>query len=87
MPSEYISVLSVAPLANYRLEVELSNGKKGIFDVTPYLESGVFRKLKDPDYFAQVTVIGQSGIGWPGGLDAPDLSGDTLDSEIKPITE
>ena len=84
MSGEYVRVLSVAPLENYRLAVSLSNGKKGVFDVSPYLDSGVFRKLKNRDYFLRVrTVFGDSGIGWPGGLSAPDLSGDTLDCEMR----
>ena len=84
MSGKYIRVLSVAPLEDYRLAVSLSNGKKGVFDVSPYLDSGVFRKLKNRDYFSQVRVFGNSGIGWPGGLSAPDLSGDTLDYEMRP---
>ncbi|QTA79651.1 DUF2442 [Desulfonema limicola] len=35
----------------YTLSVELSDGRFGIFDVKPYLEKGVFRQLKDKDYF------------------------------------
>ena len=87
MSSEYIKVVTVTPRENYQLDVTLSNGKTGVFDLAPYLDSGVFRKLRDRDYFLQVrTLHGSSGIGWPGGLTAPDLSADTLDAELKPAT-
>ena len=82
VPEEYIRVLSVTPLEDYRLAISLSNGKTGVFALTPYLESGVFRQLKNKEYFTQVRILGTGGIGWPGGLSAPDLSGDTLDCEM-----
>ncbi|WP_431736370.1 DUF2442 domain-containing protein [Cellulosispirillum alkaliphilum] len=37
-----LKVINVKALKNYQLYVELSNGKKGIFDVTSYLDKGVF---------------------------------------------
>ncbi|MGU9951580.1 MAG: DUF2442 domain-containing protein [Gammaproteobacteria bacterium WSBS_2016_MAG_OTU1] len=54
MVTPVISVVSVKPLENYRLQVALSNGKAGIFDVSPYLDTGVFC---DPDYFAKSSAI------------------------------
>ena len=44
----------VKPLPDYRIYVELENGQKGVFDLKPYLDSGVFRELKDVHYFNQV---------------------------------
>ncbi len=68
MTKPYIKVVSVKPLENYRLQVALSNGKKGVFDVSPYLDLGVFKQLKDPAYFALVKRV-FTGVGWPCGQD------------------
>ena len=34
-------------LPDHKIRVMLSNGKKGVFDVTSYLDRGIFRELKD----------------------------------------
>ncbi len=39
---------------DHTLFVELSNGCSGSFDVKPYLEKGVFKELKDINYFKKV---------------------------------
>lgn len=36
----------VEPLPDYRIYVELESGRKGIFDVKPYLDRGVLRELR-----------------------------------------
>ena len=41
------NVKPVKPLPAYRLYVEIEDGRRGIFDMKPYLERGVFRELKD----------------------------------------
>ena len=64
----YIEVVSVKPLGNHRLRVSLSDGKQGIFDMSPYLSKGVFKQLRDPAYFALVKPV-FTGIGWPNGQD------------------
>jgi len=46
-------VARVEPLDQYTLHVELEDGRQGTFDMTPYLEKGVFQELKDPAYFLQ----------------------------------
>jgi hypothetical protein len=43
----YWDVKKVEPLDDYRLYVEIEDGRHGIFDVKPYLECGVFRELKN----------------------------------------
>ena len=78
-----LNVLSVRALDNWRLKVALSNGKEGGFDMSPYLDKGVFCELKDVEYFTQVsTVYGNSGIGWPN---EQDLSAYTLDSGLQEV--
>ena len=38
-------------LIDHKIEVTLSNGKRGVFDVKPYLDRGIFKELKDYNYF------------------------------------
>ena len=38
----YWDVKNVKPLPNFRIYVELEDGRKGIFDLTPYLNRGIF---------------------------------------------
>lgn len=66
-------VVAVAPLADYRLSVEFDSGERRIFDVKPYLDTGVFRKLRD-GRFDSVRVVG-GAVEWPGEI---DLSWDTV---------
>jgi hypothetical protein len=65
-------VTAVRPLDGHRIHVELADGRRGIFDLTPYLDHGVFRELKDAAYFARVEI--QFGaVTWPHGQDiAPE---------------
>ena len=82
MRGEYISVLSVAPLKDYRLAVSLSNGKKGVFDVKPLLaRPGLFRALRDRRYFSQVRTF-FTGVGWPNGV---DISPFAIDYKLQPF--
>ena len=46
----YWDVKNVKPLPNFRIYVELEDGRKGIFDLTPYLNRGIFRELRDVHY-------------------------------------
>ena len=80
-PGEYISVLAVAPLADYRLAVRLSNGRTGAYDVTHLLNRGIAKALKAPEYFARVKIF-FSGVGWPNGF---DISPFAIDDKLQPL--
>jgi Protein of unknown function (DUF2442) len=67
-------VQSVEPLDNYQLKVVFANGDAKLFDVSPYLEKGIFKELKDKSYFKSVRVSA-GAIAWPH---EQDLSNDTL---------
>ena len=67
-------VSSVEPTDDYQLVVTFDNGEKKKVDVSPYLDKGVFRELKDKNYFSRVTVSFGS-VMWPH---EQDLSYDTL---------
>ena len=40
-----VTVISVEPTENYKLRIVLSDKRKGIFDVSPYLDKGLFHEL------------------------------------------
>ena len=65
-------VSRVRALDGHQIEVTLQDGRHGRFDMAPYLEFGVFKRLQEPGYFAQVAV--QFGaVTWPDGQDiAPE---------------
>jgi hypothetical protein len=54
------------------LLVTFNTGETKLFDARPYLEKGVFTKLKKPELFKQVYVAFDT-VCWPGNLDiAPE---------------
>jgi Protein of unknown function (DUF2442) len=74
-----VRVVTAEPIEGYRLRVLLSNGKQGTFDVTPYLDKGVFLELKDREYFRRVKAA-FGGVMWPH---EQDLSAETIESELQ----
>ena len=64
----YLSVSKVEALCDYQLELTFENGETRIFDVKPYLDTGVFRMLQDKNLFKRVRVSFDT-IEWPGGID------------------
>jgi hypothetical protein len=64
----YLSVIIVKPLKNYEIELTFENDEVKIFDMKNYLETGIFKKLKDRKLFSQVKISFDS-IEWPGGID------------------
>ena len=74
-----VKVISVDPMDNYKLKVELSNGKKGVFDVSPYIDKGVFVELKELGYFRSVRPA-YGGVMWPH---EQDFSPETIECELQ----
>ena len=74
-------VTRLTPHGNHRLLLEFSNGEMRLFDLTPWLDKGVFRALRDSPEFAQAQVVDGS-IEWPGEI---DLSFDTLYLRSVPV--
>jgi hypothetical protein len=68
----------VRPLPNYRIYVEIENGRKGIFDLKPYLDRGIFRELHDVHYFDQVGIL-FGAVTWPH---EQDIAPETLLAEM-----
>lgn len=63
-----IDVVSVEALPDYRLSLEFSDGKCGVFDMSPYLNIDQYAKLKDSDNFNKVHIECFTA-SWPGGID------------------
>ena len=74
----YWNVKIVKPLPDYRIYVEVLDGRKGIFDLRPYLDHGVFRELRDLQYFDRVGIV-LGAVTWPHGQ---DIAPETLLSEM-----
>ncbi|OQX80176.1 MAG: hypothetical protein B6D64_03600 [Bacteroidetes bacterium 4484_276] len=74
-----LKVISVEPKESHILFIRLSNGKEGEFDVTPYLDRGIFTELKNESYFKQASPCFY-GIAWP---QQQDFSADTIECEMR----
>jgi hypothetical protein len=68
---------------DFSLDLKFDDGSVKRFDVTPYLNLGVFRELRNADYFKQVT-IAFGTVQWPN---EQDISPDTLYLEGVDIAE
>jgi len=64
----YLSVNKVKALSDYTLELTFENNETKVFDVKPYLNTGVFTALKDENFFKRVKVSFDT-IEWPDGID------------------
>ena len=71
----------VKPLPDYRIYVEIEDGRRGVFDMKPYLNLGVFRELKDEHYFNQVGIL-FGAVTWPH---EQDIAPETLIAEMVPV--
>lgn len=72
----------VKPLANYRLEVEFTDGTSGRVEMSKRILSdraGVFAKLKDENIFNQVC-LEYGAVSW---LDEIDLAPDAMHEAIQ----
>lgn len=68
----YWDVRIVKPLLDYRIYIETEDGRKGVFDMKPFLDFGVFRELRDINYFNQVGIF-LGAVTWPNEQDiAPE---------------
>jgi hypothetical protein len=77
----YWDVTLVKPLPGYKIYVEIRDGRRGVFDLTPYLDRGVFRELRDLGYFRQVGIV-LGAVTWPH---EQDIAPETLLAEMVPL--
>ena len=64
----YPSVKAVIPKSDYLLDISFSNGESGVLDMKPYLDFGVFSRIKEYRAFQKVTVAFDT-IEWESGVD------------------
>lgn len=70
-------ITQIEPQTNHKLRISTKDGRIGLFDVSPYLNSEAFIDLKDNDNFIKIQ-NGKYFIEWDCGA---DLSADTIESE------
>ena len=68
------AIIAVNTKKGFKLELKFNTGEIKLFDATPYLEKGVFKKLKDETLFKQAYVAFDT-VCWPDNL---DISPETL---------
>jgi hypothetical protein len=72
--NDILHVLDVEVIKDFILRIAFDDGTVKIVDVKPLLKGPVFKPLKDPVFFAKVTIdpIAQTVV-WPNGADfAPE---------------
>jgi hypothetical protein len=67
-------VTAVVAKDDHRLEITFSNGEVRVYDCAPLLDFGVFRELRDLNYFKQARAEGGTVV-WPH---EQDICPDTL---------
>ncbi|HTY22660.1 MAG TPA: DUF2442 domain-containing protein [Desulfomonilaceae bacterium] len=72
-------VIDFEILPDHRIKVTLSNGNRGIFDVRPYLDKGIFKELKDYSHFKRAR-IELGTITWPN---EQDFSPETIEMRME----
>jgi len=72
-------ITDIETMPGHKIKVRLSNGKTGVFDVTPYLDRGVFTELKDYIYFSRAR-IEYGTVVWPNDQ---DFSPETIEMKMK----
>ena len=72
-------IKKLTPKPDLTLSIVSDDGRKGIFDVAPYLEYEAFVSLKNTDEFMKV-FNGGYFVEWECGA---DLSADTIEANMK----
>lgn len=70
-------IKKVIPKEDYHLLIQSEDGKQGLFDVNPYLQSEAFLELQQQSEFQKVR-NGKYFIEWDCGA---DLSADTIEAK------
>lgn len=78
----YFRVKSVQPLDNYLLRLTFADGTVKIFDMSSYLDHGLFADLRNESMFRSVHVCFDS-IEWANGV---DICPEVLYKESVPVT-
>jgi len=76
-------VINVKPAFDFQLELTFSDGEMRVFDMKPYLNTGLFVQLKNEAVFSSV-ICTMGTIQWENGL---DLCPDTLYEDSVPYNK
>ena len=74
-------IKTIKALADFKLQVELADGRRGVFDLRPHLGHPGMAALADPAYFNRVTVL-LGAATWPGG---EDIAPETLAAQLQSL--
>jgi hypothetical protein len=74
-----VKISSIEANEDFTILVKLDNGKSGILDINEYLDKGVFKELRDLEYFKQVKNFGRY-IAWPH---EQDLCADSIAASLQ----
>ena len=77
-----MNIAEIIPKDDYLLYIKAEDGKVGLFDIKPYLDSEVFSPLKDKSEFERIH-NGKYFIEWDCGA---DISVDTIEARWKMST-
>jgi hypothetical protein len=72
-------IIDINPQPNWILSIVAEDGRKGKFDVSPYLKFEAFEELRDIEEFMKV-VNGGYFVEWDCGA---DLSADTIEANLE----
>ena len=74
MSDQILHVLTVRVAGDHELELEFSDGVTKVVDLEHLLTGQMFEPMRDPKYFARVSIDPVSGtVVWPNGADlAPE---------------
>jgi hypothetical protein len=61
-------VINVIALSNYTIRLRFESGEDRIFDVSSFLDRGIFSELKDTELFKKARVSFNT-VEWPNGAD------------------
>ncbi len=78
-----IDVIGIDVRGAQQLLLEFENHEKRLFDISPYLNTGVFRLLRDVRLFQSAHIDGGT-VAWPGGI---DIAPETLYAESVPVLD
>lgn len=76
-----LDVVAAEAHADHVLLVQFENGERRTFDMTPYLDKGVFTELKDLRLF-NLARVEYGTVVWPGEI---DIAPETLYDRSKPV--
>ena len=64
----FVGAKAVNALPGFKLLITFDNGEQRVFDVSPYLDHGIFRDLREPAIFKSVRISFDT-VEWVNGAD------------------